>query len=108
MNPAYRQQAEMLNPQDVKSVEIDVSWLGAHGMSGNVMEWTADPFEPESTPNQKNPQASRDDGQRVARGGSWASYADFLLRTAQRIPYDPEYASSVIGFRCVLDMEGAP
>ena len=108
MNPAYRQEAEMLNPQDVKSVEMDVSWVGAHGMSGNVMEWTADPFDAESTPNQQNPKASQNVDQRVARGGSWASYADFLLRANQRISYDPEYASSVIGFRCVLDLEGAP
>jgi formylglycine-generating enzyme required for sulfatase activity len=61
------------------------------------MEWVADIVDPTSTT-----------AQRIVRGGSWASYEDFLLRTTQRIPYEPGYASSVIGFRCVHDFEEAP
>ena len=108
MKPAYRQEAEMLSPQDVKSVDIDMSWVGARGLSGNVMEWTADAFDPDSTPNQNITKASQGGDQRVVRGGSWASYTDFLVRTTQRLPYDPDFASSVIGFRCVHNMEGTP
>jgi len=106
MSPSYQQQAEMLSPQDVGSIDSDISWVGAQGMSGNVMEWVADVFDPTSTPS--NSKAIQNDDQRIVRGGSWASYQDFLLRATQRIPYDPEYASSVIGFRCVHDFEEAP
>jgi formylglycine-generating enzyme required for sulfatase activity len=83
----YQKQAGRLNPQDVDSIQADTAWIGALGMSGNVMEWVMD----------------RNSEQPIARGGSWASYAPFLLRTTQRIPYNTEYASSVIGFRCVRD-----
>ncbi|MEP7134503.1 MAG: SUMF1/EgtB/PvdO family nonheme iron enzyme [Chloroflexota bacterium] len=88
VSPAYQSQAGRLNPQNVDSIQADTSWVGAMGLSGNVAEWVAD---------QNNEQS-------VARGGSWASYAPFLLRTTQRIPYAPEYASSVIGFRCARDL----
>lgn len=50
MEPAFREQAYMLNPQNVTSISIDVSWVGSRSMSGNVMEWVADPFHPNSTP----------------------------------------------------------
>jgi formylglycine-generating enzyme required for sulfatase activity len=108
-SPSYRQEAEMLNPQDVRSIKIDISWVGAQGMSGNVMEWAADAFDPASTPARINSNAVQDHELRiVVRGGSWASYEDFLLRTTQRIPYEPGYASSIIGFRCARDFEEAP
>lgn len=105
-NSTYRQEAEMLNPYDVESVDVDTSWVGARGMSGNVMEWVADVFDPSSAP--VNSKATEKDDRRIVRGGSWASYQDFLLRTTQRIPFDPEYASSVIGFRCMHDFEEMP
>ncbi|HEU0295397.1 MAG TPA: formylglycine-generating enzyme family protein [Anaerolineales bacterium] len=108
MSPSYLQEAEMLNPQDVRSIDADRSWVGAHGMSGNVMEWVADVFDPTSTPTTINTRAAQNRELRIVRGGSWASYEDFLLRTTQRIPYEPGYASSVIGFRCVHDFEEAP
>ncbi|HLF90790.1 MAG TPA: formylglycine-generating enzyme family protein, partial [Anaerolineales bacterium] len=93
MSPSYRQEAEMLNPQAAESLHVDRSWVGAQDMSGNVMEWVADVFDPTSTSTLINPKATQSHQLRVVRGGSWASYQDFLLRTAQRIPYDPEYAS---------------
>ena len=108
MLPIYREEAVMLNPQDVESVDVDSSWVGAHGMSGNVMEWVVDVFDPASTPASINSKAMQNRELRIVRGGSWASYEDFFLRTTQRIPYDPEFASSVIGFRCVSDFEEAP
>jgi formylglycine-generating enzyme required for sulfatase activity len=102
MSSEYKQQATLLNPVDVRSVNADVSWVGAQGIAGNVAEWVDGFFDPSSSPASFNPNFSQVD-HRIARGGSWASYADFLLRTTQRIPYEPEYASSVIGFRCVHD-----
>jgi len=102
MTSLYKEETVLLNPYEVESSKVDISWVGAQGMSGNVMEWVADIFDPTSTPG--NPKTSQDD-QRIVRGGSWASYQDFLVRTTQRMPYDADYASSVIGFRCVRDFE---
>ena len=108
MSSSYREKAELLNPYDVESIDTDTSWVGAQGMSGNVMEWVADTFDPASTPRPINPKVTQSRELRIVRGGSWASYQDFLLRTTQRIPYDADYASSVIGFRCVHDFEETP
>ena len=108
MSVSYREEAEMLNPQDVGSIKVATSWIGAQGMSGNVMEWVADAFDPVSTPRPISPKVAQNHERRIVRGGSWASYQDFLLRTTQRIPYDLDFASSVIGFRCVHDFEEAP
>jgi len=88
----YRQQAYLMSPQSVDSIKADISWVGSLGLSGNVTEWVADP----------------NNEQRFARGGSWASYAPFLLRATQRLPHDPEDASSLIGFRCAREFEETP
>jgi len=87
----YQQQAYLMSPQAVDSIKADTSWVGAMGLSGNVTEWVADP----------------NSEQHIARGGSWASYMPFLLRATQRLPHDPEDASSLIGFRCARDFEDA-
>lgn len=105
-DPLYREQAEMLNPQAVASVCVDVSWVGARGMGGNVMEWMADWYGPYSALAQVNPSGTFGGEKRIARGGSWASYASYLIRTAQRNPFDADYASSTLGFRCVRDFDG--
>ena len=108
MSLTYREEVVMLNPYDVESIGVDVSWVGAQGMSGNVMEWVADVFDPVSTPRPLSTNIAQSREFRMVRGGSWASYQDFLLRTTQRIPYDADYASSVIGFRCAHDFEETP
>ena len=108
MSGSYREEAELLNPYDVESIDIDTSWVGAQDMSGNVMEWVADAFDPTSTPRTISPKVTQSPELRIVRGGSWASYQDFLLRTTQRIPYDTDFASSVVGFRCARDLEAAP
>jgi iron(II)-dependent oxidoreductase len=105
MSASYLEEAEMLNPYDVASIRMDTSWVGAQGMSGNVMEWVADAFDPGSTPRVINPKVTQSSARRIVRGGSWASYEDFLLRTTQRLPYDADFASSIIGFRCARDSE---
>jgi formylglycine-generating enzyme required for sulfatase activity len=77
-------------------------------MSGNVMEWVANMFDPASTPRPISTKVAQSRELRIVRGGSWASYQDFLLRATQRIPYDSDYASSVIGFRCARDFGETP
>ena len=103
VNTTFHEQSYLMSPHDVETVNVDLSWVGARDMAGNVAEWIADRFDPASTPVNAKPTTNHE--QRIVHGGSWASYADFLLRTTQRIPYDPEYASSVIGFRCVHDFK---
>jgi formylglycine-generating enzyme required for sulfatase activity len=90
MSAEYQAQSTRLNPYDVDELQIDTSWVGARGMAGNVAEWVMDVFKADSP-------------QHVTRGGSWASYADFLLRTTQRIPYASDYKASILGFRCVMN-----
>jgi formylglycine-generating enzyme required for sulfatase activity len=74
-------------------------------MAGNVMEWTGGWFAPYAASIGTAPAEGNATQQRVARGGSWAAYASYLLRSAYRKPYDPDFASSILGFRCMRDLE---
>jgi formylglycine-generating enzyme required for sulfatase activity len=97
---AYRVVCGMLNPDDVGQYAEGASWVGALDMSGGVAEWVFDLFNPydESI-------AASDSLTRVARGGSWFSFAPFYLRSAMRETFREEFASSVVGFRCAADFE---
>jgi formylglycine-generating enzyme required for sulfatase activity len=75
---------------------------GVLDMAGNVMEWTADYYRPESpqsfsTVNPRGPDAG---AMRSLRGGSWRQPA-FFARTSYREAAAPETRSNEIGFRCV-------
>ena len=94
-----------LSPEAVGFHREIVSWVGAYDLSGGIAEWVADwygAYPALSTVDPSGPAAGR---QRGVRGGSWFSFAAFMLRTAQREPVDPQYASSVVGFRCGADFE---
>jgi formylglycine-generating enzyme required for sulfatase activity len=82
-----------------------VSWVGTYDMSGGVEEWVADWYGPYTSEPKTNPAGPRDGEYKVTRGGSWFSFASFFVRTTQRVPNDPDYASSVVGFRCAGDLE---
>lgn len=94
-----------LSPGSAGLKEKGVSWIGAYDLSGGVQEWVADWYGPYSGEPQTNPAGPMAGDQKLARGGSWFSFASFFVRAAQRVPYDPDYASSVVGFRCARDFE---
>ena len=90
----------MLNPDDVAQYVAGASWVGALDMSGGIAEWVQDSFKPyDDIPDPSKPVL------RVARGGSWFSFAPFYLRSAMRDTYGQDFASSVIGFRCGADFD---
>lgn len=80
--------------------------LGLYDMSGNAWQWTSDWFGQSyyrESP-RSNPKGPSNGTKRVFRGGSWfydargvrASYRDFAA---------PDYSSSYLGFRLVLENE---
>jgi len=94
-----------LSPEDVGLHRDVMSWVGTYDMSGGIAEWVADWYGPYGEESALNPVGPAEGDQRVVRGGSWFSFAAFLLRAAHRQAFDPGYASSVVGFRCAGDFE---
>ena len=93
--------------QPVGSYPTGVSWVGAHDMAGNVMEWVADWLDvnyyrdaPALDP------TGPDAGQiKVEKGGWWSSNL-FAARSAYRHFEDPpDYGDPHIGFRIVSNQD---
>lgn len=76
-----------------------------YDLSGNVYEWTADPFLPYDRA-RREAAAKTGPPKRAVRGGSWHSQAD-ELRCSSRRGLFPESALPTVGFRCVLPVERA-
>lgn len=79
------------------------STIGTYNMLGNVLEWTADWYDPryyETMPD-VNPLGPVEGGFKVVRGGSWISSVDAAAVTA-RGSFDPTVSRAVLGFRCAL------
>ena len=84
--------------------EVRSKWPNAwrlYGVLGNVWEWTNDWYEKDyyKTSPIRDPLGPRDGTQKVARGGSWASAAQFV-RFSFRNQYPITYQSLAMGFRC--------
>ena len=92
-----------LVPDRVGLIDEGVSWVGAYDLAGGVLEWVSDWYGPYKDEPQTNPSGPIDGDKIIARGGSWFSYATFFVRATHREPFDPNYKSSVIGFRCAAD-----
>jgi len=94
-----------LSPENAGSIQAGASWVGAFDMSGGVQEWVADWYGPYPASNETDPVGPLYGQQRVLRGGSWFSFAAFLLRTSHREPASPDASNSTIGFRCARDFK---
>jgi formylglycine-generating enzyme required for sulfatase activity len=75
---------------------------GVYDMAGNVMEWTADYYRPESPQSSSvvNPHGPDAGAMRSLRGGSWRQ-PPFFARTSYREAAAPDTRSTEVGFRCV-------
>ena len=90
-----------IGPKPVGSYPTGVSWVGAHDMAGNAMEWVADWLDPAyyaTSPNQ-DPPGPTSGTVKVEKGGWWGSN-EFVARSAYRHYEDPPtYGDKHIGFR---------
>ncbi len=78
---------------------------GCADMAGNVFEWCNDWFSDtyyQST-SLSNPLGPNSGAYRVLRGGSWY-FNYFLVRSANRLRFDPSNSSYFIGFRCARSL----
>jgi formylglycine-generating enzyme required for sulfatase activity len=95
---------QKIEPPPVGQKPEGAPWVGALDMSGGVAEWVADWFAPYSPDPQTDPVGPPSGELRITRGGSWFVHAAFFVRGAFREPQKPDYATSVIGFRCAADL----
>lgn len=87
----------------VGSYPAGVSWVGAHDMAGNLMEWVNDWLDPKYYQQQvrDDPQGPERGTKKVEKGGWWGSNS-FVARSAYKHFEDPPtYADHHIGFRVV-------
>ena len=78
---------------------------GLLDMSGNVMEWVNDYYQSNyyGVSVTDNPQGPLSGYKRVARGGSFSYYNEYV-RVAYRGNYDPAQRGTWIGFRCAASL----
>jgi iron(II)-dependent oxidoreductase len=88
-------------PKPVGGYPTGVSWVGAHDMAGNAMEWVADWLDPAyyATSATQDPPGPATGTVKVEKGGWWGSNL-FVARSAYRHYEDPPtYGDKHIGFR---------
>ena len=80
-----------------------VSWVGAHDLAGNAMEWVQDWLDPAyyQQNQQQDPQGQEEGRIKIEKGGWWGSNP-FVARSAYHHFEDPpSYQDHHIGFRIV-------
>jgi formylglycine-generating enzyme required for sulfatase activity len=95
----YRANAKGEDPPVGKKKPND--W-GLYDMHGYVWEWVADSWHKnyEGAPTDGSAWTTKDEKERVMRGGSWADDAE-SARSAFRAHKALDYRSDAVGFRCV-------
>jgi len=90
------------NVAPVGSYPKGVSPYGVHDMAGNVMEWTADWYQP--YPGSEYKSDDYGEKMRVVRGGGWGGLGHYVIshfyRTSYRFNLQPGYTFVDLGFRC--------
>ncbi|MSP50171.1 MAG: hypothetical protein EXQ95_12700, partial [Alphaproteobacteria bacterium] len=72
---------------------------GLYDVSGNVREWCADAWRDDyAEPRTQEAVDGPSDARRVARGGSWVDFSQFL-RSAFLFRGEPDLWDFVVGFR---------
>lgn len=95
-----------LRPRSVTALGLDVSWVGAVGLNGNVAEWTSTLFReyPYNVADGREDQMDLS-GERVVRGSSFRdTWQDVEIKN--RIGRWPLEGADDVGFRCVMPYEG--
>lgn len=84
--------------------QLKTNRWGLYDMHGNVWEWVADWYHPQSYHNAavENPSGPASGSKRVRRGGSYHC-PPHLIRPAYRAADAPDQAYSVVGFRLVAE-----
>lgn len=90
---------------------FEPSALGFYNLSGNVWEWTSDPFRVRSMSRQakaRNAQALAH-SEKILKGGSFLCHISYCYRyrIAARMALSPDSGASNAGFRVAYDMSGA-
>jgi len=96
-----------ISPAPVNEKPEGASWVGAQDMSGGIAEWVYDWYGPYSSNSQTDPTGPVSGAERIVKGGSWFAHAAYFVRAAYREPLDPDFSSSMTGFRCVRDFQVA-
>ncbi|MEI2612585.1 MAG: bifunctional serine/threonine-protein kinase/formylglycine-generating enzyme family protein [Candidatus Promineifilaceae bacterium] len=82
------------------------SVMGVYNLSGNVMEWVSDWYDPRyyRTATEVNPLGPEEGSFKVIRGGSWLSNPEEVKATT-RTNFDPTVSRVHLGFRCAKTPE---
>ncbi len=92
----------------VEAKSYSANGYGLYNMAGNVSEWTASSYDPNSYEyvSTMNPSvADQENKRKVIRGGSWKDVGFFIQVSTRDFEYS-DSARSYIGFRTVQDYMG--
>ncbi len=91
---------------EVGSYLDGASWVGAHDMAGNLMEWVQDWLSKDYEDAESTDPTGPEDGSHKVEKGGWFGSNPFVARSAYRHFEDPPtYGDHHIGFRIVTSSE---